>query len=371
MKIAFDSQIFCAQEFGGISRYICDLVEALERQENLDLRIVAPFSVNAYVKKISRSVFCGFQIQKSKYRAVNVAWRMLGLLTGDLLLYVYRPDVIHETYYLAFPLGPRRAKRVLTIHDMIHEKFPEDVTSSKRLSENKRNAALRADHIICDSFSTQNDVVEILGIPIENTTVVYLGLSPKVERDSDLTGVIQALPGQYLLFVGARAGYKNFKGFIEAFSSSDFLLSNYEILCFGGGALTEKELAHLTELGLNAAQVKQISGDDALLSECYAKASALIYPSFYEGFGLPPLEAMANHCPVICSDTSSIPEVVGDAGAYFNPNSSSQMAEVMESLLQSEDMREKLIKNGQSRIAQFTIEECARKTADVYKKILK
>jgi len=251
MKIAFDSQIFCAQEFGGISRYICDLVQTLEGQEDLDLQIVAPFSINAYLKKISGSIFYGFQIKKSKYRTVNVAWRILGLLTGNLLLYVIRPDVIHETYYSTFPLGSRGVKRVLTIHDMIHEKLPDDVTSSKRLSENKRNAALRADHIICNSHSTQNDVVEILGIPIEKTTVVYLGLSPKVGRGSDLTRAIQTLPDQYLLFVGARAGYKNFKGFIEAFASSVFLLSNYEILCFGGGALTEKELTHLMQLKLS------------------------------------------------------------------------------------------------------------------------
>jgi len=370
MKIAFDSQIFCAQELGGISRYICDLVEALKKRSNLEIQIVAPFSINAYVKRISSPIFYGFHIQKSKYSAVNIVWRILGLVAGNLLLYLCKPDVIHETYYLAFPLGPKSAKRVLTIHDMIHEKFPGEVTSSKRLSANKKIAALRADHIICNSYSTQNDVVEILGIPIEKTTVVYLGLSPSVAMKFDLTEEIQALSSKYLLFVGARAGYKNFKGFIKAFSSSQFLMSNYEILCFGGGSFNLEELNYIAAVGLSTDQVRQVSGNDSLLAESYARASALIYPSFYEGFGLPPLEAMANHCPVICSNTSSIPEVVGDAGAYFDPNSPAEMVEVMQSLLQSEEMREKLIKNGKSRVAQFAIDECARKTADVYKKIL-
>ncbi len=121
--------------------------------------------------------------------------------------------------------------------------------------------------------------------------------------------------------------------------------------------------------GLRESQVSHFSGDDGLLRHLYANAAALVYPSLYEGFGIPPLEAMTVGCPVICSNVSSIPEVVGDAGLYFDPSSVEAMRDAMERLVSSSRIRTDLIARGRERSKLFSYDRCAEKTMDVYREV--
>ncbi len=125
----------------------------------------------------------------------------------------------------------------------------------------------------------------------------------------------------YLLYVGSRSGHKNFKGLLDAYSASPWLRKNFFLLCFGGGPFSAAEQAALAA-SASLERVRYLGGSDAVLAACYAHAALFVCPSFYEGFGIPLLEAMSLDCPVACSNSSSLPEVAGDAARLFDPRRS-------------------------------------------------
>jgi glycosyltransferase involved in cell wall biosynthesis len=134
--------------------------------------------------------------------------------------------------------------------------------------------------------------------------------------------------------------------------------------------LSGREIAEAENLGLRPGQLLHKTGDDHVLANCYRNAAALVYPSLYEGFGIPPLEAMACSCPVICSQTSSLPEVVGDAGEYFDPHQEDDMMAAMERVLLSPNRRQDLVAKGLSQCAKFSWNKCAVETLKIYKTLL-
>jgi glycosyltransferase involved in cell wall biosynthesis len=173
----------------------------------------------------------------------------------------------------------------------------------------------------------------------------------------------------YLLFVGERGGYKNFSQLLAAFHQATDVNIDHDIVAFGGGAKTAAEATEIARLGFTR-KVHFLHGDDSALSEAYAHATALVYPSRYEGFGLPPVEAMHSGCPVVCSNASSIPEIVGEAGLYFDPLSVDELANALVQIVGSQSLRSTLSQKGQIRAAQFTWQSCAQRTLAVYQAIL-
>ena len=150
-----------------------------------------------------------------------------------------------------------------------------------------------------------------------------------------------------------------------AYSSNDNLKRDFDLIAFGGGTFKNYELKFFDELKLKKSQIKYIEGNDNYLRDIYSEASVFVYPSLYEGFGLPPLEAMSCGCPVACSNNSSIPEVVGNA-AFFNPSSISSISNSLESLLYDEEEK-KLVFAGYERIKDFGWDKCAKETFETYK----
>ena len=140
---------------------------------------------------------------------------------------------------------------------------------------------------------------------------------------------------------------------------------------FGGGKITKDEIGMFNKLEIPQTSFKQIEGDDSLLAGYYKNASLFVYPSLYEGFGIPPLEAMSYGCPVVCSNTSSLPEVVGDAALLFNPNSVKSIRDNIICALYNEKVRSSLILKGLKQVKKFTWEKCARQTYKVYEKVLR
>ena len=145
---------------------------------------------------------------------------------------------------------------------------------------------------------------------------------------------------------------------------------NFNLICFGGGEFTKAELTLFKELGLKENQIRQCSGDDQLLARLYTSASVFVYPSLYEGFGIPPLEAMSYKCPVVCSDSSSIPEVVGDAGEFFDPYSIESISLAIERVVESNILSNDLIRKGNDRLKLFSWDKCANETLKVYKSLI-
>jgi len=282
----------------------------------------------------------------------------------------FRPEIVHKTYYSKDVFAPKGARRVITVYDMISERFPAEFAGS-HFTDAKRFAISHADHILCISENTQHDLIELFGIAAERTSVVCLGYDEFALSAAEEGGAsYQEGSRPYLLYVGSRGGYKNFEGLARAYANSSYLRSVFSVLCFGGGAFTRDELAVFQQLKLSDIHVRQISGSDNLLASMYKNAAVFVYPSLYEGFGIPPLEAMSMGCPVVCSNTSSIPEVVGDAGEYFDPNDIESMRVSIETVLQSTSRRQELVTKGHVRRSLFSWQRCANETLNVYRSIL-
>jgi len=364
MRIAFDQQTFTWQEYGGISRYFCSLASRLSDLPDVEAKIFAPIHINAYLPSVPTAIRAGIKVPPipKMLRIMRNASRLMAIP----LMKAYHPDIVHETYYSSLAFAPKGVCRVITAYDLIQEYFPAPSREKNKFLSMKMKAFSRADHIICISENTRRDLMEYYDIPASKVSVVYLGFDV-LATDSHVNQNHQGQP--YILYVGQRAGYKNFIDFIRAYASSEWLQKNFRVYCFGGGKFTSTEKDQFKKLGVNESYIQQLGGDDAVLASCYRNAAAFVYPSLYEGFGIPPLEAMAAGCPVICSKTSSIPEVVGDAGEYFDPSSMESIRSSLEKVLQSPLRRAELVAQGIERCKLFTWEKCASETLAIYRNI--
>lgn len=365
MKIAFDYQTFTNQSYGGISRYYTYLASNLAR--NNDIKVIAGIHKNNYLSELPRRLVSGFKVLRYPPKTGKL-FQLCNHLTTESLLPFFSPDIIHETYYSSLPVLKSKALRVASVYDMIHEIFPKNFGSGDHTSLLKRATFARVDHIISISNSTKNDLVRLFDIDESKISVVHLGVDASSFRLSGSEGAL--IEGNYILYVGSRFGYKNFSGLIKAYSTSAALKREFKVVAFGGGAFSKNEMSSFSELGLDEKNVKQIDGTDEMLKKLYSNASVFVYPSVYEGFGLPPLEAMASGCPVVSSNTSSMPEVVNDAGIYFDPENHESIRNAVESVVFSKSKRDEIVAKGFDNVKLFTWDNCASNTLSVYKKLL-
>lgn len=363
MKILYDYQAFTRQFYGGISRYFVEIAKKLSNIDDTQLQIFAPFYINHYVKALDPEIVVGRQV-KGFPKAIGRLLNLYNLSATRRQVGVYKPDILHETYFSkhSVALAANQA-RVLTVHDMIHELYPDNFSAWDRASRNKRLAVARADHIICVSENTRRDLLDIFDVPSSKVSVVHHGFDYQQAVDMPRKRLVDE---PYLLYVGIRSGYKNFSRLLEAYAATKSLHRNYRLVCFGGGEFTRSEVQHFKELGLPSRQLLWMGGGDNILTQLYQHAIALVFPSLYEGFGIPLLEAMAHNCPVICSFGSSISEVVGDAGKFFDPRDRNSIAQAIEAVAGSAVHADKLRSLGQTRVRAFTWEKCASSTLDVY-----
>jgi glycosyltransferase involved in cell wall biosynthesis len=370
MRVVFDSQIFCRQQFGGISRYFVSLAQQMAAIPGVQARIVAPLHINEFAKDLPVGLVWGRKIRSSG--KLNLLIGLASAVVGELVQYRVKPDIVHETYYYPQPRGPRDARRIVTIHDLAYRRYPEMFRVNSAIPGWMKSAVARADHVICVSEHTRRDLLEMYDIAPERVSVTHLGpgslVSQPPEADpATVRARCSGLDKPYILYVGSRASYKNLAGLVRAFAASAWLRQTFALVCFGGGGFTAAEQALMAELDVVDC-VRHVNGPDSTLAGCYRHAAVLVYPSLYEGFGIPPLEAMSLDCPVVCSNTSSIPEVVGDAAVTFDPADPEAIRAALEAVLSSESLREQLIERGRRRKELFSWERCARETLDVYRK---
>jgi len=367
MRTVFDHQIFTYQSYGGISRYFVRLAQGLiALGEQVD--VVAPIHRNRYLKDLPENVVHGLGLERLPPKTGRLVM-LTNHFLSQLSLRCNSPDILHETYYSPKVVSRAAKRRVITMYDMIHEKYPDDFSPTDATTQYKRLALARADHVISISHSTKKDLCELFDFPEHKVSVVHLGFEKFVVKPGLVSGVVHR-PRPYLLYVGSRGGYKNFERMLKAVASKSELINEFDVVAFGGGAFNEAEESLISRLGFDALAVKLVGGDDELLGELYSKARAFVYPSVYEGFGLPPLEAMAHDCPVVTSNSSSMPEVVGQAGEYFDPLDVAAQAEAICRVVFDEQRRTALIKAGRERLPMFSWERCAQETRAVYQKVL-
>lgn len=366
LSILYTHQIFSQQKYGGISRYFYEIANRIARTDDNEVEIIAPLYVNAYFDDNNKIQPNGIKIPivprtRRIVRTVNNAvYQLLVKRRKDI-------DIFHETYYSMVDCCPSSAKRIITVHDMIHEKFADNFSQRDKTKEIKANAVRRADHIICVSENTRKDLIELLGVPEKKTSVVYHGYSLATNNVSIKPVEIEK---PFILYVGSRCGYKNFEGFLRAYGRSSLLKNGFSIVCFGGGGFIASELSLAKSLHISQDNILHVSGTDDILTSLYASAAVFVCPSLYEGFGIPPLEAMSFGCPVVSANVSSLPEVVGDAGELFDPADEAEMRAAIERVVFTPERVQLLVDRGYERIKQFSWEKCARDTLNIYKKLL-
>ena len=306
-------------------------------------------------------------------------WRML-VWAGQLTHAPFNrltpgATLFHATEHLLMPL--QGIPTVLTIHDLIFRRLPEH---HKRLNRWYLNATLplycrRATHIIVVSEATRRDLVAAYDLPPEKLTVIQEAADPRFRPQSpERCAAVRAhykLPGDFLLYVGTIEPRKNLTRLLHAWEPLYRAGEAPPLVIVGRrGWLSGDFYAALEASPARDAVIFTGYVADADLPALYAAATAFVFPSLYEGFGLPPLEALAVGTPVSCSNTSSLPEVVGDAALTFDPTTEEDIANALRRITGDAELRADLRERGLQRAAQFSWERAARETLAVYRSIL-
>tara|TARA_Y100001970_G_scaffold293618_1_gene441716 strand:+ start:9474 stop:10586 length:1113 start_codon:yes stop_codon:yes gene_type:complete len=369
MKILYDYQIFSHQNYGGPSRYYVQLAENLHELKHKP-SIVAGFHLNEHLKEIKyKNIVTGKKILFSKIiNKSNKLKKFIGNLNKNIFLKISKdknPDVMHYTYFDNIN-DNINCKKIITVYDLIHEIFYDDYKKNK-FYRPKKEIIQKADNIICISNSTKNDLIKYYNVDEKKIRVIYLGNNIKKIKNNYPKYYEKFLKLPYILFVGKREGYKNFDNLLKTFSENLSKLKDVYIVCFGGSNFSKKEIKKIRDLKLDFSKIIYVEGNDELISLFYQNARLFVYPSKYEGFGLPILESFTNECPVICSNTSSFPEVGGDAVSYFDPYKTDSIFESIYKTFYSDSFRNELILKGQSRNKLFTWKKTALDHLNLYK----
>jgi len=362
MKIQFDHQTFSLQQYGGISRYFAVLQQFLQTQDDVEIDRGVLVSRNHYLPAdvLPMSPTWGKRlVSRSRTYAFNQRYCRSIIAKNQF-------DLFHPSYYDAYFIPRLKKPFVLTVHDLTHELFPEFFPQEDPFITYKRQVIERADHIIAISASTKNDLREVFGVEEQRITVIHHGLYPIAETGESVDG----LPQRYILYVGARNGYKNFVRFVKACALVLQQEKDLKVLCAGGGTFNLAERELLLRLKLSNS-VRKIEVSDGQLKTLYENAQLFVYPSLYEGFGLPLLEAFHNNCPVAVSKSSCFPEVGGQAVCYFEPYAEEDIARAISSVVADQALQEKLRLQGQQRLKHFALEDCMKKTLGLYKAMIK
>jgi len=357
MKILFDHQLFSYQRYGGASKYFCELLYHLPR----DIwKTTTLFSNNEYVKELK--LFKSMHILGPFFRGQG--WLMNELnkpYSFYRLLQRNKYDIFHQTHFETYCLPAIGNKpMVTTFHDVNFSTFNYDAS----LVRLQKKSLERADKIVAVSFNTKKDLMAYFDIPERKIEVIYHG----IELKDGFYSSERYTESPYILYVGTRNENKNFGRFIQAFALLNKRFPELKLVCTSL-AFTSEELSSFHKLSIDNA-VMHVAADEELMHRLYRDAELFVFPSLYEGFGLPILEAMAAHCPIVLSDTSCFPEIAKDAGAYFDPYDIDSIFGMMDKTITDSMYRKELIEKGNARVKDFSWETCARKHLELYKTLL-
>jgi glycosyltransferase involved in cell wall biosynthesis len=358
IRVGYDEQIFLLQRHGGISKYFVELIKTFKDHPELGIEpvVVSDSAINAYF----------FDQLKPGGRYVNST-------TGALMELVIRSvlnrlssrdvDLVHFTYYLPGYLGRfPRVPRVTTLFDMIPELVQKKVWRPWNPHFKKKVYLKNSDAVLSISESSTREMRSRYGFtfPVETS---YLGVSSEY-----MPGIpaISSIPDKYFLYVGNRGGYKNAVTALEAFAKVAQANPELFLVFCGGGAFAKGELKELSRLGIES-QVLHHNATPAELPAIYSNAVALLYPTKYEGFGLPLVEAMASGTPILASLTPINYEIANSAASYFSPDSPSELVELMQRTLTGASEFTVKAEGGLSRAKTFSWYRCAEITAKIYK----
>lgn len=382
MRVLLDHQAFDLQRWGGVSRLFLELVRGLPRHVEVELAAVRCRS--EYRPELERLL--GRALPEAGYRDTFLGGRKVplakqlwsirkrlspGTLAARLnhahaleRLRAGGHDLFHPTYFDPYFLEHLRGRPfVLTVHDLTHDVMPELLPTRDDVAARRRLLAARAARIIAVSEHTRRDVIERLGVDPAKVDVVHHGFGWAAPPAPP-----PPLPERYLLYTGTRFAYKNWAFFVEAIAPLLRDVPDLHLVCVGA-PFSAEERAHVGRLGLADRVVPAVVREGALRA-VYAGAVAFAYPSLYEGFGIPVLEAFAEGCPAVLARASSLPEVGGEAALYFDPRDAASIRDALARLLGDPALRAELVARGRARVAEFTWERACAATAETYRRAL-
>lgn len=359
----------------GIGRYAVELVSALAGLiDDVDITLLKPFpgSVIALERQLRTVRFYGRLLPS----LMTVGPPQIAAVAAR-----YKLNVVHDPFGVSPFLVPRsvaRFGRVVTIHDMVPFVFPETHAKlTNLLFHHYLPLTLRhVDHVITDSVSSRRDIIRFYRLDPERISVIPIGLASHFTPASseDIKHVLRRhdVNPPYLLTVGSLNPRKNLETLFEAYGVLKLRGLPHSLVVVGPTAWKSKGIfTRLRELGLEDSVMMTGYVDDGDLPALYSGADAFVFPSLYEGFGLPPLESMACGTPVVTSNTSSLPEVVGDAGIMVDPRDVAGLTRAIERLITDWDLHSKLGAEGLERSKKFTWATTARAYIDVYRSAIR
>lgn len=359
MKVLYDHEIFWMQKTGGISRYFSCLIEELINKSSINPLVSAPIFKNIYLRNINKKYCKGFYLENKPAFCGNLINFYNNFKTLKNILNE-KPDIIHLTYYSNYLINNNK-DYVLTVYDLFHETF-----NNNNKFRPKTLALQNAKHIICISQKTKKDLINLYGIDETKISVIYLGGDHILRNNTELNKNLEP----FLLYVGSRARtYKGFNFFLESFAKSIKLKKDLKLVIFGDETVSKQELNLIKNNKLENKIVFE-SGDDAKLLSYYKKAKAFVFPSTFEGFGLPLVEAMHSGCPVICNSIEIFKEIGSDSVEFFDYNNSDSLINSIEKVVYDSTYSSDLIKKGLNRAKKITWRHCSQLTENVYKHIL-
>lgn len=351
---------------GGISTYIRRTIQALEQLQTHHTYTVFQS------RKASDSLTSTFKSSKlwtpSHHRVERLA------MSVELARHTL--DLFHSTDFIPPFHGAKH--HIITVHDLTFLHYPEYITADSRRYYNDQiqSAVELADHILSDSESTKRDLVDMLNVPAEKITVHMLGVDEKFqplpkEQTQPILDKL-SLPSTYILVVGTLEPRKNLVGLVKAYRDLLTDLPDAPPILFVGraGWLYDQLMAEIEAVGVNEHLIFRNDITDEQLITIYNQAQALVTPSFYEGFGLPALEAMACGTVPIVSNLSSLPEITGDVGLQVDPHDISTISDALKKVLTDSQWREEQSKAGIERAKTFRWEDCARIVQSTYNRVL-
>lgn len=381
MQIGIDVSRIIEGNIGGVNVYTYNLINALAKIDQKNKYLLYPYFWECFpVRKYNKNIFpqqknFSIHCQKIPLSFIRNLWYSK-IFPKEFLLNIKKIDLIHSPSYTVPEINNK--KLIVTIHDLTFFLYPEWHTFlNRRFSINQCVKATRfADRIITDSFNTKEDIKKILHIEEEKIVVIplaareiYCPLDNKEKLKEKLKEKYD-LKEEFILYVGALEPRKNVKTLIYAF---DTLIKEYKeilLVVISGASWLEEDIYKLVEK-LNLKDkikfLKLIPEEE--LPIFYNLAKIFVYPSLYEGFGFPVLEALSCGTPVITSNTSSLPEVVGNAAIMVNPLDTKVLAEKMYEVLTNRELQLKLKKAGIKRAKEFSWEKTAKETLKIYEEV--
>ncbi len=360
MELLFDGIMFQREKAGGVSRYFTEGISGLPPDWRPVVTGVEEFGRNVprhpHLRLENPPRFRPWRVMQAYGR---VCWKPRVARRADLL----HPSYYYFTNHFAWP--DFACPVVVTVYDLIYARFPAQMERADELVRAQREAVRRADRVVCISRHTEEDLLELLPEAAGKTTVIPLGSTFPVLDDPPPDAVFDE---PIFLCVGARAGYKNFFFLLRAFARAASVRPRLRLHVVGG-PLTPEEKWQIYFLGITDQVVSIVYPDEATLQECYRRSVALLYPSLYEGFGIPPLEAMACGTVAVTGNRSSLPEVVGDGGILLDPLDEAAWTDCILKLSRPFPERASLLGRGRAQAGRFTWSECARSHVEIYRSL--